>query len=82
MFEELGKAERTLLLRAFGYDVDSEGYILNSNGAKIPSKEIPTSYLRVEDTVLAPGSLEILDGTPTALSKFIHERVEKDAAAR
>jgi hypothetical protein len=76
VFEELSKEERTLLLRAYDYDVDSEGFILDHTGSKIPSKEIPYKYLRVEDSTLISGSLEVLDGTPTAISKFIREKVE------
>jgi hypothetical protein len=83
IFEELGVKERTLLLRAFGYDVDEEGYILTPNHVKILSKEVPKSFLRVENTLLTPGgSLEILDGSTTSVSKFIIERVEKDANNR
>ena len=76
VFEELNKEERTLLLRAFDYDVDSEGFILDHTGSRISSKEIPYKHLRVEDSSLVPGSLEVLDGTPTAISKFIREKVE------
>jgi hypothetical protein len=76
VFEELGKEERILLLRAFDYDVDSEGYIISPTGSKIPSKETPSTFLRVEDSALITGSLEVIDGTPTTISKFIREKVE------
>lgn len=74
-FEELSKEERVLLLKACEYDVDSEGYVLTSNGDRIPSEEIPSTFLRVEDSTLIPGSLKVIDGTPTAISKFIREKV-------
>ena len=76
VFEELRKEERILLLRAFDYDVDAEGYILDRSGSKIQSAEIPTKFLKVEDSSLVPGSLDVIDGTPTALSKYIREKVE------
>lgn len=76
LFEELSKEERILLLRAFDYDVDSEGYILDQSGSKIPSKEIPSKFLRVDDSMIIPGSLEVTDGTPTSIAKFIREKVE------
>ena len=44
-FEELGKQERVLLLRAFEYDVDEDDYVISPAGNKIPSKEIPTPIL-------------------------------------
>ena len=76
-FEELGISERTLLLRAFNYDVDEEGFILDENDNFITSSENPTKKLKAEEVMLVQGSLKILDGTPTAISKFIRERVEQ-----
>ena len=77
IFEELTRAERVLLLSAFDYNVDSEGFILSPSGSKIQSKEIPSTFLRVEDSAFVPGgSFDVIDGTPTAISKFIRERSE------
>ena len=78
-FEELGIPERTLLLRAFDYDVDEEGFILDPTGSKIRSAEIHYKFLKVEDVMIAPGSLQILDGTPTSISKYLREKVEVPA---
>lgn len=76
IFEELGKEERILLLKAFDYDVDGEGYVIDPHGSRIPSKEVPSQFLHVEDSMLIPGSLEVVDATPTAIAKFIREKVE------
>ncbi|MGA3289759.1 MAG: hypothetical protein ABSD42_05925 [Candidatus Bathyarchaeia archaeon] len=76
IFEELTKEERTLLLRAFDYNVDSEGYILDQTGSKIPSEEAPLEFLKVDNSTLIPGSLGVIDGTPTSISKFIRMKVE------
>ena len=76
IFEELSFDERSLLLRAFDYDIDSDGYIIDNTGSKIPSKETPSKFLKVADSTLIPGSLEVIDGTPTSISKFIREKVE------
>ncbi|MGD0071873.1 MAG: hypothetical protein ABSB71_09980 [Candidatus Bathyarchaeia archaeon] len=76
IFEELGKEERILLLKAFDYDVDEEGFIIDPHGSRIPSKEMPSQFLRIEDSMLIPGSLEVADATPTAIAKFIREKVE------
>ncbi len=85
-FEELGIPERTLLLRAFDYDVDDEGFILNPKGFKIRSDENPRKYLRIGEAMIVSytnidivgdiKTLEILDGTPTSISKFLR-RVEE-----
>lgn len=79
-FEELGKEEKTLLLRAFDYDVDKEGYILSPSGNKIPSQEVPEKFLHIERDALIPGSLDVIDGTPTAIAKFIRKKVEEDGS--
>lgn len=76
IFEELGREERILLLKAFGYDVDEEDFIISPAGSRIPSDEMPSMYLKVEDSMIIPGSMKVTDGTPTAISKFIRERVE------
>ena len=74
-FEELSIKERLLLLKAFDYDVDSDGYVLSPTGNRIASNETPYTFLRVENSMLIPSSLEVVDGTPTAISKFIREKV-------
>lgn len=85
-FEELGIPERALLLKAFDYDVDEEGFILDPKGSKIHSDEDPKKYLTVEEAMIVSytnidivgdtKTLEILDGTPTSISKFLR-RVEE-----
>ena len=73
IFEELGEKERVILLRAFDYDVDKEGYVLDSSGSKVRSEEKPSDFLLAKDAMLVNGSLKVLDSTPTAISKFIRE---------
>lgn len=74
IFEELGIKERILLLRAFDYDVDQKGYVLTQSGNRIPSTENPSKFLLAEKAMLIPGSLEVVDASPTHISKFIRER--------
>ncbi len=83
IFEELTKEEKLLLLRAFDYDVDEDGYILDKNGGRIKSEECPNEFLTIENAALIPGSLEVIDSSPTSISKFIRENIEatKDADA-
>lgn len=78
IFEALEKKEKILLLKAFDFDVDEKEYILDSSGNKIPSQENPSEFLNIENAMLIPGSLEVIDGTPTSISKFIRERVTQD----
>ena len=73
-FEELGKEERTLLLRAFNYDVDEKGFVLDPAGNRLRSKERPDELLSVMDAALVPGSLNVIDGSPDAISEYIREK--------
>ncbi len=75
-FEQLDKNGKVLLLETYDYTVDSEGYVLNPSGSKIQSKEIPSKFLKLDDVVLTPGSLEVIEASPTSVSKFIREKME------
>ena len=77
IFEELEERERILLLKAFDYDVNDSGFVLTPSGKQIPSKEFPGKFIHIKDATLVPGSLEVIDSTPTAISRFIREKVEK-----
>ncbi|MFH0926984.1 MAG: hypothetical protein V1822_00190 [Candidatus Micrarchaeota archaeon] len=76
VFEQLGKKEALLLLRAFDYDIDGEEYILSPSGKRIPSEEFPSKHLKIEDAALIKGSLKVIDGTPLSISRFLRERLE------
>lgn len=78
IFQELGEKERILLLRAFGYDVDGEGYVLDFSGQRVKSDENPKRFIQAKFAALLPGSLKIIDGTPTAISEFLREREVKE----
>jgi hypothetical protein len=78
IFEELGEKERILLLRAFDYDVDEEGYVLTKSGKRIQSKENPRKFIQAKFAALVPGSLEVIDGTPTAISEYLRTRGDKE----
>ena len=81
IFEELGEKERVLLLRAFNYDVDEHGYVLTESGKRIQSKENPKKFIQAKFAVLIPGSLEVIDGTPTAISEYLRTRGEKESVS-
>lgn len=75
-FQELEEEQIVVLLQAHGYEVDDEGFILDGHGDKIQSSEIPSRDLKVEDAALVSGSLKVMDGSPTAISKLIREGPE------
>ncbi len=74
MIEELGEEERILLLRANNFDVDREGYVINLSKERIPSKQNPKKFIQAKFACLIPGSLEVLDGTPVAISEFFRKK--------
>ncbi len=76
IFEKLGKKEAMLLLKAFDYTVDDEGYVCSPQGLRIASEENPDAFIKLENAALTPGSLEVIDGSPDSISKFIREKVE------
>ncbi|MFH1311093.1 MAG: hypothetical protein ABIH65_01670 [Nanoarchaeota archaeon] len=79
IFEELGEKERIILLRANGYNVDHNGFILDEFGRKIPSKENPKIFLESKFACLVSGSFYVMDGTPTAISELIRKEEQKDS---
>ena len=79
IFEELGETERILLLRAFDYDVDKEGFIVTPSGKRIQSKENPKRFIKANFAALMPGSLEVIDGTPTAISEYLRKEKGNDS---
>ena len=74
-FMELNKDEKLLLLKAFDYDIDKQENVIDQSGNKIKSLETPNTFIKLDDAFLKPGSLEVTDGTPTSISKFIREQL-------
>jgi hypothetical protein len=78
VLEQLGKKERELLLKAFDYNIDNEGYVLNEARNRIKSEEIPETFIHIDNVALTPGSLKVIEATPTAISKFFRELEDKE----
>lgn len=75
-FEEIGKEEKTLLLKAFDFDVDEKGVIIDRLfNEKLVSKET-NKEITIDNASLLPGSLEVIGTTPLALSSFIRKKME------
>ena len=78
-FEEIGIPERKALLWAYGYSVEEDGTILSPENQKLLSEENPLEYLKIGEVLITPskrGSLDIRDGTPTSISKYLRENEE------
>ena len=83
-FKELRLAERILLLRAFDYNVNAMGQIVDPNGLVMLSDEDPNKCLSIEEVMIISwgrGSIEVSDGSPTAVSKFLR-KLEDQSSSR
>lgn len=73
-YEELGKDEKEILLNAFGYELDEDGFILDAQlKEKLVSKSLGKE-MHVDSVALTPGSLKIIDASPISMSRFLRER--------
>ena len=75
IFEDLPLDGKKLLLSAFDYSVDDDGYIIdNLLGEKVSSLGKP---IKVEEATFTNGSLKIMDSDPVTISRFLREKIEK-----
>jgi len=75
-FEELGKEEKELLLKAYKYEVNSEGVIVDSLLKEPVISQDTQRPIKLESASLLPGSMRIIDTTPLTISKFLREKIE------
>ena len=76
-YEKIDLTEKILFHRAFDYDVDEEGFIINITGSRIPSDEVLYKYLKCEDAMIAlryHTCLKISDGTSASISGLLRAR--------
>ena len=78
IIDELSREEKILLLKAFNYDIDEDDKIVNVDGSLVLSQEQPLQGIHIDHVMMVPGSLKILDGTATAVSKHLREIFESN----
>lgn len=75
IFEDLPLDGKRLLLSAFDYSVDDEGYIIdNLLSEKVRCSGRP---IKVEEATFTNGSLKIMESDPVNISRFLREKIEK-----
>lgn len=74
-FDELNQDELELLLSAFGYSTDHEGYIVDRLLNERVRSKTTNNWLKATDAALMPGSLKIIDSDPVAVSKYLREQI-------
>ena len=77
-FEELSDEEKKLLLNAFSYDVDDEGFIIDKALNERLFSNDTKRFISFDNAGLVPGSLKIIDTTPLTISKFLREKIDSD----
>lgn len=77
-FEEITNDEKKILLSAFGYSVDDEGYIIDSLlNQQVISPETKKPFT-LENATFVQGSLKIIDSDPLTISRYLREEIDKD----
>lgn len=76
-FQSLSEGEKLELLKALGYDVDEEGFIVNPDGSLHKGKYTGEEVL-FENAFIMPGSTVIDTASSVTLSKYIGEYIETD----
>ena len=69
--KEIHLSSKILLLKKLGYDSNGE-FVIDSNGEKVIDKYIDIP-IRVDNMVILPGSLIILDDNELSISSYIEE---------
>lgn len=75
-FEELGIEEKKLLLKAYDYDVNEDGVIIDSLLNEPLVSNDTKRQIKLNSASFLPGSLNIIDTTPLTISKFLREKIE------
>lgn len=76
VLEDLTADEKELLLSAFGYSIDEEGFIVDTLlGERVTSKNT-RQPLKSNSVAMIPGSLNFIDADPVTLSEFLRNKEE------
>ncbi len=65
-------SEKIILLKALGYDVDKEGYIIDENKERVSDK-YSECEIKIENASILPGSTIIIDTNSYSLSEYFEE---------
>ena len=74
--EELDNEEKKLLLKAFNYEVDEDGFIKDKLLDELLISRETKQPIHLKNAALTPGSLKIFEATSVAISKFLRQKVE------
>jgi len=69
----LPKNEKLILLKALGYTIDSEDYIINETDRKRVEDKYSNCFVKLDNASVLPGSTIIIDTNSFSLSEYFEE---------
>ena len=75
-FLSLSIESKKVLLKALGYEIDNEGFIINENKHRVICKYSGVEVSFINSSIL-PGSTIIINTSPYTLSKYLEEYLEE-----
>jgi hypothetical protein len=73
--KEAPREFKIALLKGLGFDVDKEGYVVDSEGKRVTDK-YSDKQVRIENMAVFPGSAVIMDNNPLSIASYIEEHEE------
>lgn len=78
IFIDITEDEQKLLLDSLGYDVNTEGVIIDRNTNKPHKCPITKKKVYLKNASILPGSLVIINTSPLTLAEYLSRYVERD----
>ena len=63
------------LLKGLGYDVDKDGFVINSKGKRVIDK-YSDKQIRIDNLAVFPGSTILMDDNLLSITSYIEEHEE------
>lgn len=73
--KEAPKEFKVALLKALSYDVDKDGFVIDSNGKRVIDEYVDRP-VRLENMAIFPGSTIVMDDNPLSIASYIEEHGE------
>ncbi|MBI2184219.1 MAG: hypothetical protein HYU39_04585 [Thaumarchaeota archaeon] len=73
--KEAPKEFKVALLKALNYNVDKNGFVIDSNGKRVIDKYVDRA-VRLENMAIFPGSTIVMDDNPLSIASYIEEHGE------
>ncbi|MBD3319271.1 hypothetical protein GF342_05175 [Candidatus Woesearchaeota archaeon] len=75
-FLSLKEPQKRVLLKALGYELDEEDYVVNAETGKRLLCKYTNRKISLQDASVLPGSTIVIGSSPYALAKYVEEYLE------